>query len=125
MRALLFLDVDGTLLPFGAAGPYPSYEPAFPPPDAVTGRPLPAAGIVTGHPLLTRVNPALGARLTSLGLCAGRGPDLVDDEITDADRAWVAVRHPGRALLHGVDPQVELADGDFAVLEEWLASEGR
>lgn len=41
MRALLFLDVDGTLLPFGAAGPYPLYEPAFPPPDAVTGRPLP------------------------------------------------------------------------------------
>jgi hypothetical protein len=67
MTALLFLDVDGTLLPFGAAGPYPRYEPAFPPPDAVTGRPLPDADAVAGHPLLTRVDPALGARLVALG----------------------------------------------------------
>lgn len=166
---LLFLDVDGTLLPFGAAGPYPQYEPAFP-----------SAGAATDHPLLTRVDPALGARLTSLdcalvwattwgddantGLApwlglprlplvdwpddpddpdddetvglhwktrplvswaAGRPFVWVDDEITDADRAWVATHHPERALLHRVDPQVGLTEEDFAVLEEWLARGGR
>ncbi|MEU0947757.1 HAD domain-containing protein [Streptomyces canus] len=161
MRALLFLDVDGTLLPFGAAGSYPLYEPAFP---------LPAA--VTDHPLLARVDPALGARLMSLGCelvwsttwgddantvlapwlglprlplvdwpdaddedersglhwktrslvawAAGRPFVWVDDEITDADRSWVAARHPERALLHRVDHQAGLTEGDFAVLEEWL-----
>lgn len=165
---LLFLDVDGALLPFGAAGPYPLYEPAFP-----------QAGVVTGHPLLTRVDPALGARLTSLGCelvwattwgddantalapwlglprlplvdwpddpddpdydetaglhwktrplvswAAGRPFVWVDDEIADADRAWVAAHHPERALLHRVDHQVGLTERDFAVLEEWLTREG-
>jgi hypothetical protein len=171
---LLFLDVDGTLLPFGAAGPYPLYEPAFPPTGPVTGHSLP--GAVTGHPLLARVDPALGARLTSLGCelvwattwgvdantvlapwlglprlplvdwpdsddeersglhwktrslvswAAGRPFVWVDDEIPDTDRAWVAARHPERALLHRVDHQVGLTEGDFAVLEEWLTGGGR
>lgn len=69
---LLFLDVDGTLLPFGAAGPYPLYEPAFP-----------QAGAVTGHPLLTRVDPALGARLTSLGCELVWATTWGDDANTD------------------------------------------
>src|SRR4051812_46167317 len=54
---LLFLDVDGPLIPFGAADrAYPVYDraPAVPP-DAA------------GHPLLNRVDPALGRRLTALG----------------------------------------------------------
>ncbi|MFJ6391554.1 HAD domain-containing protein [Streptomyces sp. NPDC091972] len=176
---LLFLDVDGTLLPFGAAGSYPLYEPAFPRPDAVTGRPSPEAGASADHPLLPRVNPALGARLTALGCAlvwattwgedadtvlapwlglprlpcvewpdpageddeertglhwktrplvawaAGRPFVWVDDEITDADRAWVAAQHPERALLHRVEHQVGIGDGDFAVIEEWLAGGGR
>ena len=51
---LLFLDVDGTLLPFGASRPYPVYKPGFAPP--VAGAP----------PLLTRIDPALGPRLVAL-----------------------------------------------------------
>ncbi|CAM5605403.1 hypothetical protein SCANM63S_03219 [Streptomyces canarius] len=50
---LLFLDVDGPLIPFGAADrAHPLYD----------GPPVPA-----GHPLLPRVDPALGPRLTALG----------------------------------------------------------
>ncbi|MDI3407403.1 HAD domain-containing protein [Streptomyces cavernicola] len=54
---LLFLDIDGPLIPFGA-GPdelpegYPTY-----------GRGVRAGG---GHPLLQRVDPALGGRLAAL-----------------------------------------------------------
>ncbi|WP_030318113.1 HAD domain-containing protein [Streptomyces sp. NRRL B-3229] len=157
---LLFLDVDGTVLPFGA-GPYPQYDPAFP---------LPAAA--AEHPLLSRVDPALGARLVSLGCelvwattwmddantclapwlglpqlplvdwpdtdddkdrtglhwktrplvswAVGRDFVWVDDEVTDADRVWVAGHHPGRALVHRVEAQRGLVDADFAVLEEWI-----
>ncbi|MGW2821536.1 hypothetical protein ACWC24_11095 [Streptomyces sp. NPDC001443] len=53
---LLFLDVDGTLLPFGAAGPYPVYE---------TGSGACARAV--GNPLLTRIDPGLGPRLAALG----------------------------------------------------------
>lgn len=53
MRPLLFLDVDGPLIPFGSSpSPCPSYDPA-PPPGA--------------HPLLHRVDPAHGRRLAALG----------------------------------------------------------
>ncbi|MEV0172963.1 HAD domain-containing protein [Streptomyces sp. NPDC050803] len=52
---LLFLDIDGTLIPFGAPGPYPVHR-------APAGLPRTAA-----HPLLDRVDPALGPRLAGLG----------------------------------------------------------
>jgi hypothetical protein len=51
---LLFLDVDGTLLPFGASRPYPVYEPGFAPPAS------------DAPPLLTRIDPSLGPRLMAL-----------------------------------------------------------
>ncbi|MEU0088993.1 HAD domain-containing protein [Kribbella sp. NPDC006257] len=52
-RTLLFLDVDGPLIPFGATSqPYPTYESHLP-----TG----------SNPLLSRINPAYGARLAALG----------------------------------------------------------
>ncbi len=51
---------------------------------------------------------------------AGRPFVWVDDEITGADRAWVAAHHSGRALLHRVDPRDGLTDTDFEALAEWL-----
>ncbi|WKK24462.1 HAD domain-containing protein [Streptomyces olivoreticuli] len=158
---LLFLDVDGPLIPFGATpqqlpGGYPTY----------------GTGPEDANPLLARINPAYGPRLTALpcelvwattwmseanecvaprlglpelpvvvwpepsdedewdGLhwktrallawADGRPFAWVDDEITEADRAWVAAHHPGRALLHRVDPRQGLTDGDFTALDEWL-----
>ncbi|MEJ8669973.1 HAD domain-containing protein [Streptomyces sp. MS1.AVA.1] len=59
---LLFLDVDGTLIPFGADRPYQLYEPV---------RVLPQSA---DHPLLARIDPALGGRLARL---AGFGCELV------------------------------------------------
>lgn len=51
---LLFLDVDGPLIPFG---PRTGGHPVYP------GGPPPAAG---ANPLLDRIDPALGPRLTAL-----------------------------------------------------------
>ncbi|MEV5570820.1 HAD domain-containing protein [Spirillospora sp. NPDC052269] len=45
---LLFLDVDGPLIPFGAPTPYPTFEPEG------------------ENPFLPRIDPALGPRLRSL-----------------------------------------------------------
>lgn len=49
-RPLLFLDVDGPLIPFGAPHPPPPTAPAD-----------------HGNPLLARLDPILGARLLALG----------------------------------------------------------
>jgi hypothetical protein len=56
---LLFLDVDGPLIPFGATrqqlpGGYPTYRTEHHVPGTTT------------NPLITRANPALGPRLTAL-----------------------------------------------------------
>ncbi|WP_225824642.1 HAD domain-containing protein [Streptomyces naphthomycinicus] len=161
---LLFLDVDGPLIPFGAAdAAYPVYERVPAPPGAA------------GHPLLGRVDPALGPRLTALGCelvwattwmddantclapwlglpplpvvewpdedeppdllhwktrplvawAAGRPFVWLDDELTEADRAWTAVHHPAPALLHRVDHRYGLTDADFTTLRRWLRPPGR
>ncbi|MEV1329290.1 HAD domain-containing protein [Micromonospora costi] len=52
---------------------------------------------------------------------AGRPFVWLDDEITDADRAWIAAHHPERALLHRVDPYAGLTAADFSLIHRWLA----
>jgi hypothetical protein len=151
---ILFLDVDGPLIPFGGSG-YPAADPS--------------AG---GHPLLPRLDPGHGPRLLALGAelvwattwqeeaneviaprlglpslpvvtwpgdepdpapgvhwktaglvrwAAGRAFAWLDDEISEADRRWVAARHQGRALVHRVDPRTGLTVADFAVVARWVA----
>jgi HAD domain in Swiss Army Knife RNA repair proteins len=167
-RILLFLDVDGPLIPFG--GP-PRQGAAL----RRTGANPSKTPDVSTNPLLARLDPEHGSQLMALGCdlvwasswvaeaneeispriglprlpvvdwprdcedqpadgvhwktpalvawAAGRPFVWVDDEIGEADRSWVARHHPGRALLHRVDPRAGLADGDFAVIGRWLARE--
>ncbi|KAB1140619.1 hypothetical protein F7R91_35410 [Streptomyces luteolifulvus] len=65
---LLFLDVDGTLLPFGADRPYPLYE-----------APATASAGSAEHPLLARIDPALGPRLAALGCALVWATTWMDD----------------------------------------------
>jgi hypothetical protein len=165
---VLFLDVDGTLIPFQrrvghdrstmiADGAGPSTP--------------------TANPLLSRLDPAHGPRLVALGCqlvwatswtdeaneeisprlglpmlpvvpwsdgaqdavtgrlhwktrelvtwAAGRTFVWVDDEITEADRVWVAARHPGDALLQRIEASVGLTDSDFTAIERWLELRGQ
>jgi hypothetical protein len=51
---------------------------------------------------------------------AGRDFAWADDEVTAADREWIAENHPGRALVHQVPAVLGLTGVDFEVLEQWL-----
>ncbi|MFE7029372.1 HAD domain-containing protein [Streptomyces sp. NPDC057621] len=51
-RPVLFLDIDGPLIPFG---------------PSAGGRPGPPASSASGNPLLGRLDPAVGPRLLALG----------------------------------------------------------
>lgn len=54
----------------------------------------------------------------------GRTFAWVDDEQSDADQAYVTAHHPGRALLHHVDPRVGLRDRDFRTLAGFARTPG-
>lgn len=61
---------------------------------------------------------------TLLEWAAGRPFAWVDDEITAADRSWVACAVGDRALLHRVDPGSGLTEADFDVLDAWFSRLG-
>jgi hypothetical protein len=52
----------------------------------------------------------------------GRPFAWIDDEITDADRAWVQAHHHGHALLRRIDPRIGLTTDDFERLAGWAVS---
>lgn len=165
-RPLIFVDIDGVLIPFRAR------------PASAEGQRSGSVGDgpdCDGNPLLDRLEPDDGRRLLALpgelawastwmaeanevvaprlGLPAlpvvgwidvdkeppygvhWKTASLVrwatdrpfvwlDDEITDADRRWVAAHHPYPALLHRIDPQLGLTDIDLTAVRQWLCHRG-
>ncbi|MFS8095815.1 hypothetical protein LFM09_01630 [Lentzea alba] len=145
---ILFLDVDGPLLPFGEGVPG---TPGLSRLDPVHGpwlKALPCELIwattwmdtanehlapLLGLPKLQVAtwpdDPATEEQDATQGLhwktrglvtLAGTRPFAwADDELTEADRAWVAQHHP-KALLHRVNPRHGLTDADYLTLDAWL-----
>ena len=102
---LLFLDVDGTLIPFGSARPYRSYEARFAVPRAAVG-----------HPLLSRIDPALGARLTALD-CELVWATTWMDDANVCVAPWLGL--PQLPLVDWPDPAEESAGGSPASGLHW------
>ncbi|MBL6280473.1 hypothetical protein JMF97_30405 [Micromonospora fiedleri] len=148
-RALLFLDVDGTLLPFAGGGRQMDDDanPLLAGLDPEHGRRLAAlpCDLVWATTWMAGANEVLAPRLGLPQLpvvdwldeddddgrlhwktrhlaewAAGRSFVCVDDEITDVDRTWVAAHHSASALLYRVDPLRGLTDADYSAIAEWL-----
>ncbi|MEV0299375.1 HAD domain-containing protein [Nocardia sp. NPDC050710] len=156
-RPLLFLDVDGPLLPFGE---HPRREPRNVGSDSRFSQLSPDVGqrlaalpceLVWATTWEDEANAEIAPRIglpqlpvvnwpepsaehehedrwfglcwktrTLVGWAAGRPFAWVDDEITSADRSWVATHHPGRALLRRVESSRGLSDEDITALDQWL-----
>ncbi|GAA1677434.1 HAD domain-containing protein [Glycomyces endophyticus] len=154
---LLFLDVDGTLIPFGQSEHQVPLDSTS---DSYLSRLDPQIGTrLTALPFQlvwattweddanTVVAPRLGLPLlpvvrwpeptpadeledqwfnlhwktrTLVAWAAGRPFVWVDDEITEADEDWVEKHHPGRALLHRVEPAQGITYADLNTIDTWI-----
>ncbi|NNN34512.1 hypothetical protein HLK59_29960 [Streptomyces sp. S3(2020)] len=72
---ILFLDIDGTILPFGSSRPYPVYD----------------GEVAAGHPLLNRADPGLGVRLTALGCELVWATTWAAEEANDLLAPWLGL----------------------------------
>ncbi|MFJ9085857.1 HAD domain-containing protein [Streptomyces sp. NPDC102384] len=158
-RLLLFLDVDGPLLPFGDGVQFELSDTAA---DSHLARLDPQVGprlaalscdLVWATTWEEKANTEIAPRIglprlpvvnwpdpsaaheredkwfglhwktrTLVVWAAGRPFAWVDDEITDADREWVATNHSAPALLHRVIASRGLTEQDFTALDQWRRS---